>query len=193
MLTCAEPTHNAPPALIGNIVTVRGPNELPMRTTPERRRQLGVGVTDGVAVRRAGNRRRRQDCGQNDSPSGIKRGPERWPRAGRATAAENGAAARNAAEWRGDALPGRRIAQQGSPKGGRRNPQSPARPPAPHERIYVTRPCANHSRYQQHPPMDRRPPSHPPPLSSILAQISRSNPRLQQVRQPRGASPFPGP
>ena len=34
-LTCAEPTHNAQPALIGNIVTVHGPNELPTRTTPD--------------------------------------------------------------------------------------------------------------------------------------------------------------
>ena len=34
-LTCAEPTHNAQPALIGNIVTVHGPNELPTRTTLE--------------------------------------------------------------------------------------------------------------------------------------------------------------
>ncbi len=32
-LTCAEPTHNAQPALIGNIVTVHGPDELPTRTT----------------------------------------------------------------------------------------------------------------------------------------------------------------
>ena len=35
-LTCAEPTHNAQPALIGNIVTVHGPNELPVRTTSQR-------------------------------------------------------------------------------------------------------------------------------------------------------------
>ena len=34
-LTCAEPTHNAQPALRGNIVTVHGPDELPVRTTPE--------------------------------------------------------------------------------------------------------------------------------------------------------------
>ena len=34
-MTCAEPTHNAQPALIGNIVTVHGPNELPTRTTPD--------------------------------------------------------------------------------------------------------------------------------------------------------------
>ncbi len=34
-LTCAEPTHNAQPALIGNIVTVHGPNELPTRTMPD--------------------------------------------------------------------------------------------------------------------------------------------------------------
>ena len=36
-LTCAEPTHNAQPALIGNIVTVHGPDELPkdpIRTEP---------------------------------------------------------------------------------------------------------------------------------------------------------------
>lgn len=33
-LTCAEPMHNAQPALIGNIVTVHGPDELPVRTTP---------------------------------------------------------------------------------------------------------------------------------------------------------------
>ena len=32
-LTCAEPTHNAQPALIGDIVTVHGPDELPTRTT----------------------------------------------------------------------------------------------------------------------------------------------------------------
>ena len=34
-LTCAEPTHNVQPALIGNIVTVHGPNGLPTRTTPD--------------------------------------------------------------------------------------------------------------------------------------------------------------
>ena len=33
-LTCLEPQHIAQPSLIGNIVTVHGPNELPTRTTP---------------------------------------------------------------------------------------------------------------------------------------------------------------
>ena len=35
LLTCAEPTQNAQPAMIGNIVTVHGPSEPPVRTTPE--------------------------------------------------------------------------------------------------------------------------------------------------------------
>ena len=35
LLTCAEPTQNAQPAMLGNIVTVHGPNELPVRETPE--------------------------------------------------------------------------------------------------------------------------------------------------------------
>ncbi len=34
-LTCAEPTHNAQPAMLGNFVTVHGPNELPVRETLE--------------------------------------------------------------------------------------------------------------------------------------------------------------
>ena len=34
-LTCAEPTHNAQPTMLGNIVTVHGPDELPVRETPE--------------------------------------------------------------------------------------------------------------------------------------------------------------
>ena len=33
-LTCLEPQHITQPSLIGNIVTVHGPNELPTRTTP---------------------------------------------------------------------------------------------------------------------------------------------------------------
>ena len=35
LLTCAEPTQNAQPAMLGNIVTVHGPSELPVRETPE--------------------------------------------------------------------------------------------------------------------------------------------------------------
>ena len=34
-LTCLEPQHITQPSLIGNIVTVHGPNELPTRTTPQ--------------------------------------------------------------------------------------------------------------------------------------------------------------
>ena len=33
-LQCAEPAHNLQPALIGNVVTVHGPGELPMHTAP---------------------------------------------------------------------------------------------------------------------------------------------------------------
>ena len=36
MLTCAEVTHDLQPNLIGNIVTVHGPGELPIRETPDR-------------------------------------------------------------------------------------------------------------------------------------------------------------
>ena len=35
LLTCAEPTQNVQPAMLGNIVTVHGPAELPTRDTPE--------------------------------------------------------------------------------------------------------------------------------------------------------------
>ena len=34
MLTCDEPTHNLQKVLLGNMATVRGPHELPTRTTP---------------------------------------------------------------------------------------------------------------------------------------------------------------
>ncbi len=36
MLTCAEPTHNLSPSMLGNIVTVHGPSELPVLGTPAR-------------------------------------------------------------------------------------------------------------------------------------------------------------
>ena len=39
-LTCAEPTHNAQPAMLGNIVTVHGPAELPVRTSPPNETQV---------------------------------------------------------------------------------------------------------------------------------------------------------
>ena len=39
-LTCAEPTHNVQPAMLGNIVTVHGPDELPVRTSPPNETQV---------------------------------------------------------------------------------------------------------------------------------------------------------
>ena len=104
--------------------------------------------------------------------SSIKRGSERWDRSGGAMAAGKRRGSPGTARiGGGNAPPGRRIAQPEGPKNGRRNPQSAARPPAPHEGVYVT-PCANQYRYQQARSLGRRP--HSAQASGSSKSSSRS-------------------